>query len=142
MPLPLWYKIQDGCWNCQHVFRHTDFEEGSDYYCCEDGTKRPLCDSHLLGEDHYSFLKTHGFPKDTPAEIISLNTVNYKISGISGQKNILLVMRGFVPRMRNVPVAQLVKCRFLKSRTRSNFRQGGRKLSVGSLDGRAPLELT
>ena len=71
MPLPLWYKIQDGCWNCQHVFRHTDFEEGSDYYCCEDGTKRPLCDSHLLGEDHYSFLKTHGFPKDTPAEILA-----------------------------------------------------------------------
>ena len=60
MPLPLSYKKQDGCWNCHYVFMRNDFEEEATYYCCRDGIERPLCDSHLMKEDFYTYLKSKG----------------------------------------------------------------------------------
>jgi hypothetical protein len=103
MPLPLWYKVQDGCWNCQHVFRRTDFEDESDYYCCKDGMERPLCDSHMMGEDHFSYLRTHGFFTTTSAEILTAEYVKLECSWNTWAKEHRVSYAGSCPSHEKSP---------------------------------------
>jgi len=44
------YIVQDGCWNCKHIFVLCECDENDLFYCTQGKTKRPLCNSHYLGE--------------------------------------------------------------------------------------------
>jgi hypothetical protein len=59
MGLPINYKIQDGCWNCQHKFIWSQQDEDPVYYCHEDGSKRPLCDTY--NESISTYIEKKGF---------------------------------------------------------------------------------
>ena len=59
MGIPLHYKVQDGCHNCDHVYVRTDFDEDTKHFCCQDGP-RPMSGSHLQGEDFGIDIKKRG----------------------------------------------------------------------------------
>lgn len=45
------YRVQDGCWNCEHVLSEDDFEGPTQYYCglkikALAGPKAPESDDH------------------------------------------------------------------------------------------------
>lgn len=44
------YHVQDGCWNCKHVFEKCDEAEESQFYCHVDKSERPICGSCLMDE--------------------------------------------------------------------------------------------
>ena len=48
------YHKQDGCHNCKHVFKYTDWEEGPTYYCALGSNDRPLCGSSLMKESWFT----------------------------------------------------------------------------------------
>ena len=58
--IPKTYRILDGCWNCDHVFVHYEYDEGASFYCTYDGKKRPLCGSVAMEEDIGGYLRGVG----------------------------------------------------------------------------------
>ena len=60
MPLPEDYKINDGCWDCSHLFSVHFYDEPSEYYCWQDKSNRPLCDSLLMKESFTEDMRFRG----------------------------------------------------------------------------------
>jgi hypothetical protein len=59
MPIPKTYKEQDSCLNCLHRFVWSEWDERLEYYCTQDGEKRPPCGSILLEEDFTKIINPH-----------------------------------------------------------------------------------
>ncbi len=57
MSRPIDYKINHGCWNCKYLFLRSDYEDVDTYYCHQDASERPLCDSLLLKESFVEDLR-------------------------------------------------------------------------------------
>lgn len=52
-------RIQNGCYNCKHLFVYDSYEEYKEYYCSNGAKKRPLCGSNKLGESFTADLYEH-----------------------------------------------------------------------------------
>jgi len=51
--VPKSYKKQNGCWNCEHAFVYSEYDEGCIYYCHYDKSERPLCGSVAMEESFW-----------------------------------------------------------------------------------------
>mgnify|MGYP000999992506 CR=1 FL=1 len=47
------YKEQNGCFNCKHVFIKMEYDDGYEYFCHHDNSKRPICGSVLMSESFF-----------------------------------------------------------------------------------------
>lgn len=50
MNVPESYRNQDGCHNCAHCVKITEYDDPDTFYCNVDGSERPLSGSVFMGE--------------------------------------------------------------------------------------------
>lgn len=60
--IPDTYHVQDGCWNCKHVFRNEDYDCGDSWYC-NISKDRPKSTSVFLKEIKYNDLDSKKWKK-------------------------------------------------------------------------------
>ena len=49
------YRLVNGCWNCQFVFRKEDYDEPYQYFCNKGCKTRPKCGSSCMDGEDYPF---------------------------------------------------------------------------------------
>lgn len=58
---PQTYRIQKACANCKYVFILEEYDNGDEYFCHIDKTKRPKCGSCYM-QEHFLSGKEDGRP--------------------------------------------------------------------------------
>ena len=54
------YHVQNGCYNCKHVFKLVEYDVEDKHFCMKNSTDRPVSGSCLMGESFRDVLIEKG----------------------------------------------------------------------------------